>query len=164
MVLDSMGRLMKVVSSVRASRSVMFIVGGIMVLAMVAILGTIVTGQELSLAVGLPVFIVIGVALLLVLGLRADIATGSRTVTIQMWPLYTKHIPVHDIQAVEPASPTNVFEGFGYWVLGPARRGLLVTGPSVEITTLYRTWVVSCHHPDEVVQSLRHTIRTVRQQ
>lgn len=155
---------MSVVSSVGLSRRAMLVMGGIFVLTLLTIIGTLMAVQEPSLVIVLSVLAPTVAAFVLVFALRTEIAIDTHTIRLRMLPIYTKHLAAQDILSVQPAAFTGSLEGFGYRVLGKDRRGLLVGGPSIEITTSERTWIVSCHHPDQIVKTLQTALQNAQQE
>lgn len=130
--------------------------------ALVVSLTAIVSLEGVDLAVALALVILFLAVLALLLAVRAEIRLNEKALIILLRPVMSRTIPLAQVRDVAPTSDTSGAEGFGYRNLGRNRRGLLVGGPSVEITTPEKSWVVSCENALRTAELLKDQSRKRR--
>lgn len=144
--------------SVRSGKTLWWVIATTLILT--TILNLVFARSLFSLLISiLAIIVAIGVTLLLVRSLEVVIeAQGDHLVLRVPW-LYKKKISITEIVSVEVGPETSLVEGYGIRYLGKNRRGLLVGGPSLSITTSSRQILVSCDDPKLLVQTIENIIR-----
>lgn len=123
-------------------------------------LGTLPAVLFAPLGVGLSVL-----ALMLLIGValgfsRVKITAGDEGLAGRCMGIIHVNVAWSEILSVEEGPETGVLEGAGYRVLTGGRVGLLVGGPSVEVRSSRKTYLLSVADSRAVAEEIRRRLAT----